>query len=92
MSDTQSHSTSPAFAGAPVVARRGATDIPFIRWARANLFNTWVNSAVTLIFTYFIVKLIVAVLSWGVFNAVWEVPGRIRRPAARLLASAHAGR
>jgi general L-amino acid transport system permease protein len=77
MSDTQSPSTSPAFAGAgrSVLTGRSITDIPFIRWARANLFNTWVNSAVTLIFVYFIVKLAIAVLSWGVFNAVWEVPG-----------------
>jgi general L-amino acid transport system permease protein len=77
MSDTQSHSTSPAFAGTGRTALPGRSfnDVPFVRWARANLFNTWLNSAVTLIFVYFIVKLTIAVLSWGVFNAVWEVPG-----------------
>jgi general L-amino acid transport system permease protein len=77
MSDTQSHSTSPTFAGAarPGVQARSLGDIPFIRWARANLFNTWLNSAVTLIFVYFIAKIMIAVLSWGVFNAVWSVPG-----------------
>ena len=77
MSDTQSHSTSPTFAGAtrPSLSGRSMTDIPFVRWARANLFNTWANTAITLIFVYFILKVVLAALSWGVFNAVWSVPG-----------------
>ncbi len=76
MSDTQSHSTSPTFAGtASGLPQRGFRDVPLVRWARANLFNTWLNSAVTLIFIYFIVKFGIAILSWGVFNAVWSVPG-----------------
>jgi general L-amino acid transport system permease protein len=78
MSDTQSHYTSPTFAGtasgAPL-ASRSLMDHPAMRWARAKLFNTWPNTVVTLIFAYFILKVIISVISWGVINAVWSVPG-----------------
>jgi general L-amino acid transport system permease protein len=86
MSDTQSHTTSPTFASpaAPALPK-GSTDLPFIRWARANLFNTWLNSAVTLIFTYFIVKIAVAAFSWGVLNAVWAVPGADTRACREVI-------
>src|SRR5689334_13822830 len=77
MSDTQSHTTSPTFAGtangAPLA--RGFNDLPAVRWARAKLFNNWVNSAFTLVFAYLIIKGFIAVISWGVINAVWTVPG-----------------
>jgi general L-amino acid transport system permease protein len=77
MSDTQSHTTSPTFAGtangAPLA--RGFNDLPAVRWARAKLFNNWVNSAFTLVFAYLIIKGFIAVISWGVINAVWSVPG-----------------
>jgi general L-amino acid transport system permease protein len=86
MSDTQSHTTSPTFAGAAApTLPKGSTDLPFIRWARANLFNTWLNSAVTLIFTYFIVKIAVAAFSWGVLNAVWAVPGTDTRACREVI-------
>src|SRR5690348_9536519 len=76
MSDTQSHTTSPTFAGpANGALARGFLDHPAVRWARAKLFNNWVNSAVTLVFAYFIIKGLIAVISWGVINAVWSVPG-----------------
>ena len=77
MSDTRSHCTSSTSVGTPRASLSGRrfAGIPAVRWARANLFNSWLNSAVTLLFAYFIVKLVTATLSWGVFNAVWAVPG-----------------
>jgi general L-amino acid transport system permease protein len=76
MSDTQSHYTSPTFAGpAKTLPGRTFNDIPAVRWARAKLFNTWLNTAITLVFAYFIIKGIIGVFSWGVLNAVWLVPG-----------------
>jgi general L-amino acid transport system permease protein len=78
MSDTQSHYTSPTFAGTTtgqVLPSRGLDEYAAIRWARAKLFNTWINSAVTLVFAYFIIKALIAIVSWGFLNAVWEVPG-----------------
>ena len=78
MSDTQSHYTSPTFAGTAtgrMLPSRGLDEYAAIRWARAKLFNSWINSAVTLVFAYFIIKAIIAIISWGVLNAVWSVPG-----------------
>jgi general L-amino acid transport system permease protein len=78
MSDTRSHYTSPTFAGPGTAAGqpgRTFNDIPAVRWARANLFNTWYNTAVTLVVAYLILRFGYAILSWAVFNAVWEVPG-----------------
>jgi general L-amino acid transport system permease protein len=81
MSDTQSHYTSPTFAppGTATLPGRTFLHIPPIRWARANLFNTWVNSAVTLVIAYILIKFGIAILSWGLINAVWEVPGNDTR-------------
>jgi len=77
MSDTQSHYTSPTFAGTAngTVMSRNLTDHPAVRWARAKLFNTWLNTVVTLIFAYLIIKMVIGVVTWGVINAVWTVPG-----------------
>jgi general L-amino acid transport system permease protein len=77
MSDTQSHYTSPTFAGTAngTLMSRSFNDHPAVRWARAKLFNTWANTAVTLVFAYFIIKAVIAIVSWGVINAVWTVPG-----------------
>lgn len=43
------------------------------RWARENLFSSWLGTAVTLLLVYLIVRVAIAVLSWGVFHAVWVV-------------------
>ena len=77
MSDTQSHYTSPTFAGTAsgTPLSRNLKDHPAVRWARAKLFNSWVNTAVTLVFAYFIIKVVIGIISWGIVNAVWTVPG-----------------
>src|SRR5258708_32485573 len=41
------------------------------QWVRANLFSSWLNTAITLVIAYFLIKVLVAVLSWALFNAVW---------------------
>lgn len=77
MSDTQSHYTSPTFAGpGRVTGMPGRTfaEIKAVRWARANLFNTWYNTALTLVIAYFAIRFAAGIVSWGVLNAVWEVP------------------
>ncbi|HEX9462257.1 MAG TPA: amino acid ABC transporter permease [Alphaproteobacteria bacterium] len=43
------------------------------QWVRANLFSSWLNTAITLVIAYFLIKVLVAVLSWALFNAVWTV-------------------
>src|SRR4051812_858075 len=46
------------------------------QWARENLFSSWLNSAVTLVVAYVLLKLLFGFLSWAVFNAVWTVDGQ----------------
>lgn len=46
-----------------------------IGWIRANLFNSWASTAVTLVLGYLIIRWTLGFLDWAVFNAVWSVPG-----------------
>ena len=78
MSDTQSHYTSPTFAGTPsgrVLPSRGLDEYAAIRWARAKLFNSWANTAVTLVFAYLIIKTIIAIVSGTNTQACRAVTG-----------------
>ncbi|HTW26494.1 MAG TPA: amino acid ABC transporter permease [Acetobacteraceae bacterium] len=43
-------------------------------WARANLFNSWVSTAVTLVLVYAIARIAIAFIDWALVNAVWTVP------------------
>ena len=62
----------------PTVMRRppmaGLGGSPALDWVRRNLFNTWFNTAVTLLLAYLAMKAIYGVVSWGFVNAVWTVP------------------
>lgn len=48
--------------------------IPFVGWARKNLFSTWLNTAVTLVVAYFALKGLLGFVSWAFINAIWDVP------------------
>jgi general L-amino acid transport system permease protein len=45
-----------------------------VAWARANLFGSWLSTAVTLVLGYLILRAVFAVVEWGVINAIWSVP------------------
>lgn len=45
-----------------------------VAWARANLFGSWLSTAVTLVMGYLILRAVFAVVEWGVINAIWSVP------------------
>lgn len=52
-------------------ARRGSGPIG---WARANLFNSWWSTAVTLLLLYGIVRGLWGFIQWAFINAVYSVP------------------
>lgn len=56
-------------------ARSGFDAIPALRWLRANLFASITSSVVTLLLFALLVKMLVSFLQWGIWNAVWTVPG-----------------
>ncbi|HEY0204799.1 MAG TPA: amino acid ABC transporter permease [Acetobacteraceae bacterium] len=73
-------------AGEPVPSIAGVAAAPIVRsapagggfapvaWARANLFNSWLSSAVTILLAYLIVRWAVGFVNWGLIHAVWSVP------------------
>ena len=55
------------------VRRPGPAFAP-VAWARANLFSSWLSSAVTVLLLYFLAKWALGFVSWGIVHAVWSVP------------------
>ena len=51
-----------------------ATRPRLVDWLRANLFNSWWSTAVTLLLGYLVVRWGLQLLSWAVIHAVWTVP------------------
>jgi len=45
-----------------------------VAWVRANLFNSWWSTAVTLVLLYLILRAAWGILDWGIINAIWTVP------------------
>src|SRR6185312_3721880 len=43
-------------------------------WARANLFNSWLSTAITLALVYIILRLAVSLVDWAFVHAIWHVP------------------
>ena len=64
-----------AVATAPEAAPRTAplSHIGLVGWLRANLFPSWINSAVTLLLLYFVARWAIGFVEWGIINAVWSV-------------------
>ena len=44
------------------------------QWARANLFNSWLSTAVTLAIGYVLVRGTIGFIDWAIVHAVWTVP------------------
>jgi len=44
-------------------------------WLRANLFNSWLSTAVTLLLGYLLIRWTFSFVEWAIINAVWSVPG-----------------
>jgi general L-amino acid transport system permease protein len=47
-----------------------------VAWARRNLFSGWLNTALTLVLGYFLVRFALSFVDWAFLNAVWSVPGQ----------------
>ena len=49
-------------------------EMGLVGWLRANLFSSWISTAVTLVLLYFLVRWAIGFVEWGILNAVWSVP------------------
>ena len=45
-----------------------------VAWVRANLFSSWVNTAVTLLLAYLVARWAIGFVDWAFVNAIWSVP------------------
>lgn len=45
-----------------------------VGWMRANLFYSWVSTAVTLVLAYAVARIGIALIDWAALSAVWSVP------------------
>ena len=43
-----------------------------IVWARANLFNSWLNTIITLLLIYLVARLVPPVIQWAFVDSVWS--------------------
>ena len=43
-------------------------------WLKANLFNSWLSTAVTLVLGYLILRAGFAFIDWALVHAIWSVP------------------
>ena len=43
-------------------------------WARANLFNSWLSTAVTLAILYLLIRWTLGFIDWAIVHAIWTVP------------------
>lgn len=51
--------------------RPPGTRVGVLRWLRANLFNTWYNSILTLLILWLFYKVIPPFIDWAILDAVW---------------------
>lgn len=52
--------------------RPPALSVGPLGWLRANLFNNWYNTLLTLVIVWLLVQSVPPVLNWAIFSAVWE--------------------
>ncbi len=54
------------------VEKPPVTSTGVIGWLRANLFNTWYNSVITLVVAYGLYEGLAALIPWAFINALWS--------------------
>src|SRR6201987_5655324 len=46
-----------------------------LRWLRTNLFSSIFSSIITLVLIFLLAKMLFSLAQWGIWNAIWSVPG-----------------
>jgi general L-amino acid transport system permease protein len=57
------------------------TSVGVIGWARANLFNGWLNSLLTIVTLYFLWIVVPPLIRWAFIDSVWNTTGAVCRDA-----------
>jgi general L-amino acid transport system permease protein len=66
-------------ANAPPVGSSAPRSAPItaigpVAWLRANLFSSWLSTAVTLLLGYLVIRAVMGFVDWAFVNAIWSVP------------------
>jgi len=56
--------------------RPPVTNVGAIGWAKNNLFNSWLNSILTIVTILFLLKVVPPLLEWAFFNSAWHTSGK----------------
>ena len=72
MSQTTADAAGPRYAAARERPPSGTTGA--WGWVKANLFSSWLSTAITLVLGYLIVRVLASFVSWAVVHAIWSVP------------------
>jgi len=64
----------------PMATLPGGFTHPWLVWLRQNLFNTWINAAVTVVILYFVITLGWSFVQWAFVNAIWTVQNNNTQP------------
>ncbi len=59
---------------APIVLRPSPRGLGFVGWMKANLFSSWISTAVSLALGYVILRAAFAFVEWAFIDAIWSVP------------------
>ena len=57
------------------------TSVGAIGWVRANLFNGWFNSLLTIVTLYFLWEIVPPFIRWAFIDSVWNTTGAVCREA-----------
>jgi general L-amino acid transport system permease protein len=63
------------------VVKPPVTSVGVIGWARANLFNGWLNSLLTIVTLYFLWIVVPPLIRWAFIDSVWNTTGAVCRDA-----------
>jgi general L-amino acid transport system permease protein len=72
MSDVTLNAAAASPEAAPRTAPVATTGA--LAWARTNLFSSWLNTALTLVMAYLLVRWTIGFIDWAFINAIWSVP------------------
>jgi len=64
------------------VIKPPVTSVGVIGWIKANLFDGWFNSVLTLITLFFLWETVPPLVRWALIDSVWNTPGAACRDAA----------
>ena len=62
--------------------RPPVTNVGVIGWTKNNLFNSWLNSILTIVTILFLLKVVPPLLEWAFFNSAWHTSGKECRDTA----------